>query len=1084
MSRQPEHSGYLDHARVAALGRRLCLAGALIGLLGLAGWATDVAWLTTLLPDQPPMMPNTAVALALAGLAGAFDLLGTRRQLWRALPQLAALLVIAIGVATLVEYGFDIDLGIDQLLFQTDVEPFPGRPSPLTAWALSCLGGAIILSNLRSAARARPFEWLALSSALAGFAALAGQLLGAGLLYRFAETSVIGVAVPTAISLLLTSTGVLLERPAVGILRQALSPGPGGVLLRRLTPVVVLAPLALGFVVTQLNIEGVPLAVALVGVMMTVVSLMVLSAASLPIDRTHEALESSRAQARDLIEHAADAIFLADLDGRYTDVNGAGCRMLGYSTDEIVGRTITDLLHPDDVERLQPSKEQLLAGRVEIGEWRLRRKDGSFLPVEVSARILQDGRWQGIVRDISARKRAEEQLRQSQERVELALRGADLAIWDWNITTGEVVFNHRWGEMRGFHPDAIRPHVDSWRERIHPDDWPHVEQTLTNYFQGRLPEYETEHRSLTKQGDWIWVLERGKVFARDDQGRPTRMAGTELDITARKRAEDALRLSEKKFSRIISMSADAIVSIDAEQRITMFNAGAERIFGYSQAEIMGAPLDILIPERFRAAHRRHVEAFAAGADGARRMGERGVEILARRKSGEVFPADAAISKLELEDTRILTVALRDITEQKRVEREQSFLAEAGSVFAASLEYEETLTSLARLAVQDLAELCIIDIVDEDGEVRRLRVVCRDESKSWVCRELMRHSLRSTQPPSMRAVLETRKPLLVEKLTAREVASWAEDEGDQPTLHEVDPGSLIIVPLIVRGRLLGAMALVASRASRPYDQNDLRLSEELATRAALSIENARLYRAAQRATQARDDVMGMVAHDLRNPLGVILMQAPRLRRQEPDRRPQSRDPAEVITRAATRMNRLIQDLLDVAQMEAGRLTIAPASVLPEQIVRDSVDAQQALAAAASLELRADVPPGVPAVWADRDRLLQVFENLITNAIKFTRPGGRITVGAALTDRTVLFRVADTGVGISADDVPRVFDRFWQANKGGRHGAGLGLPIVHGIVEAHGGRIWVDSQPGHGSTFFFTIPVAAEVEQWGKAVPQVA
>jgi signal transduction histidine kinase len=296
---------------------------------------------------------------------------------------------------------------------------------------------------------------------------------------------------------------------------------------------------------------------------------------------------------------------------------------------------------------------------------------------------------------------------------------------------------------------------------------------------------------------------------------------------------------------------------------------------------------------------------------------------------------------------------------------------------------------------------------------------------------------------------------------------------------------MVVPLLVRGRLLGAMALVASRAARRYDQNDLRLSEELATRAALSIENARLYRAAQRATQARDDVMGMVAHDLRNPLGVILMQAPLLRRQESDRRPPSRDPAEVITRAATRMNRLIQDLLDVAQMEAGRLVIAPDSVFPEQIVRDSVDAQQALAAAASLELRADVPPGVPAVWADRDRLLQVFENLITNAVKFTRPGGRITVGATLTDRSVLFRVADTGVGISPDDLPHVFDRFWQANKGGRHGAGLGLPIVQGIVDAHGGRIWVDSQPGRGSTFFFTIPVAARTEQWrGKNVPRAA
>lgn len=217
----------LDQARVAAAGRRFCLAGALIGLLGLVGGVTDVTWLTTLVPGQPPMMANTSVALALAGLAGALDLRSERRWLWRATRRLAALVVAAIGVATLAEYGFETDLGIDQLLFRTGAEPFPGRPSPLTAWALACLGSAIIFSSSRSAALARPFEWLALSSALTGFAALVGQVLGAGLLYRFAESSVIGVAVPTAISLLLTSAGVLLERPAVGILRRALSTGPG-----------------------------------------------------------------------------------------------------------------------------------------------------------------------------------------------------------------------------------------------------------------------------------------------------------------------------------------------------------------------------------------------------------------------------------------------------------------------------------------------------------------------------------------------------------------------------------------------------------------------------------------------------------------------------------------------------------------------------------------------------------------------------------------------------------------------------------------------------------------------------------------
>jgi signal transduction histidine kinase len=169
-----------------------------------------------------------------------------------------------------------------------------------------------------------------------------------------------------------------------------------------------------------------------------------------------------------------------------------------------------------------------------------------------------------------------------------------------------------------------------------------------------------------------------------------------------------------------------------------------------------------------------------------------------------------------------------------------------------------------------------------------------------------------------------------------------------------------------------------------------------------------------------------------------------------------------------MNRLIQDLLDVALMEAGQLTIERSRLSASWLITEAVDMQRPLVSSSSLELRVDVDPDVPEVWGDRDRLLQVFENLIGNAIKFTKAGGRITVGATSRDREVVFWVADTGSGIASENLPRVFDRFWQATRAGRHGAGLGLPITKGIVGAHGGRIWVESTEGSGSTFFFTIP----------------
>jgi signal transduction histidine kinase len=171
-----------------------------------------------------------------------------------------------------------------------------------------------------------------------------------------------------------------------------------------------------------------------------------------------------------------------------------------------------------------------------------------------------------------------------------------------------------------------------------------------------------------------------------------------------------------------------------------------------------------------------------------------------------------------------------------------------------------------------------------------------------------------------------------------------------------------------------------------------------------------------------------------------------------------------------MNRLIQDILDVTRLEGGHLSVERARVPAGQLVLDSVEAQAPLAASASLSLEHDLGPGVSDVWADRERVLQVFENLIGNAVKFTNAGGRITAGAALRDGEVLFWVEDTGAGIAAEEMPHVFDRFWQAQKTRRGGAGLGLQIVKGIVEAHGGRIWLESKAGVGTTFYFTLPPA--------------
>jgi PAS domain S-box-containing protein len=668
-----------------------------------------------------------------------------------------------------------------------------------------------------------------------------------------------------------------------------------------------------------------------------------------------------------------------------------------------------------------------------------------------------------------------EETRLAHERADLAIRGAELGAWDWNIETGELILSAGWYESRGYWPGEMQPRIESWIAGIHPNDRARVTRALNDYLEGRAPVYEVEYRSRTRGGEWRWFFTRGKVFARDREGHPTRMSGTSFDISERKRLEEALRLSEARASGIVSISADAIISVDTDQRITMFNEGAEKIFGYPGADVVGRPLELLIPERFRSVHRRHVAEFAAGPDQARRAH---AAIFGLRKSGEEFTAQASISKFAVDGTTLLTVTLRDVTEEKRHESEQEFLAEVGSLLVGSLDYMDVVSKVAELAVDRLADFCFIDVLVGD-EVRRLKAASRDRSNEWICDRLMQIRFDRRSPYIVRSVIETRQPLLLQRPSRGLIASFAQSPEHLEALLAMDVQSLMAVPLLAHGKLLGALALLSSSPSKVYGPAELRFAEEVALRAALSIDNARLYQAAQQAIRARDDVLAIVAHDLRNPLGTVLLQSSALRRHEGEAERRSRKPADAIEHAAKRMDRLINDLLDVTRMEAGHLTVQQTDLDTKQVVAESIEAQRGVAAAASVDLRDATADHVPDVSADRDRLLQIFENLIGNAVKFTEPGGTITVGAAPRDHEILFWVADTGSGIPTEDVPHVFERFWQARKAPRRGAGLGLPIVKGLVESHGGRVWVESAPGRGSTFFFTMPAAHRAEPWREA-----
>jgi signal transduction histidine kinase len=420
------------------------------------------------------------------------------------------------------------------------------------------------------------------------------------------------------------------------------------------------------------------------------------------------------------------------------------------------------------------------------------------------------------------------------------------------------------------------------------------------------------------------------------------------------------------------------------------------------------------------------------------------------------------------------------------EKRYAFLAEVSSLLDASLDYDVTFQKLARLVVPALADYCLIDEAEPGGGLRRIARAHVDPEKEKILYTNTYHPPLSDEADLSRhpvlRVIRTGLPLLVPEFTREMVEVIAHDDDHRTRLGVLDLRSYIIAPLAARGRVLGAITLAASDSGRRYRATDVALAEEVARRAALAIDNARMYRLAQEAIRAREAVLAVVSHDLRNPLASILLNSTMLLDMAPGGvlEPWMEDNLRQIVGSVEQTNRLITDLLDVARMEeSGGIPLDRTPVDARTLVAAAVRMLQPVAAARGIEL-VDATRGELPVLADPDRVVQVLSNLLGNAVKFTDSGGRVRVTANTYAGEQWFEVSDTGVGIPLDDQPYVFDRFRQVGRD-RRGVGLGLPIARGIVEAHGGRIWLDSAPGAGTTVRFTLPAADPGAELLPAIP---
>ncbi|WNG32517.1 PAS domain-containing protein [Archangium violaceum] len=413
----------------------------------------------------------------------------------------------------------------------------------------------------------------------------------------------------------------------------------------------------------------------------------------------------------------------------------------------------------------------------------------------------------------------------------------------------------------------------------------------------------------------------------------------------------------------------------------------------------------------------------------------------------------------------------DITDRRRLEDNLRFLAQASETLAASLDYEDTLRRVATLSVPVLADWCSVDMVEEQGRLRRLITVHREPEKARLGDEMhQRYPHGREEESGPRQVLRTGVPVLVEELTDEALAYYAKDAEHLRYLRELGLRSLLIVPLRSRERVLGSLTLVRAESGLRYGQEELRLAEELARRAALAVDNALLYREAQKAIELREGFLQVAAHELRTPVTSLKLNAQVLlncARREAAWSERLVSHLTGMDRGVSRLGVLVDELLDVSRITSGRLVLHLEEVDLAELVREVVERIRPEAERVGCELRLQVPGPVVSRW-DRLRLEQVLSNLLSNALKYGA-GYPVEVALRVSGTQVLLQVRDEGIGIDPALQERIFERFERAVSDRHYGGlGMGLWITREIVTALGGSIHVESAPGKGATFTVALP----------------
>lgn len=797
-----------------------------------------------------------------------------------------------------------------------------------------------------------------------------------------------------------------------------------------------------------------------------------------------------------ILSSLGEGVIVAGEDGLVVKLNPIAEHLTGWTASEAIGQPLETVFHTRDPRTTKtaelPVAEILHGGIVHrTGEPALlRRRDGSELPIEATSAAIQgDGQGQGglvvVLRDVSERLRIEHAERAERERLRLAMEAGRLGTWDWDIRSGTVNGAENHLASFGVPSGRFQGTFESFRSLVHPEDLPRLNQSLRQALdQG--DSYESEFRLQHPDGSIVWLSDRGVVI-RDHENVPIRMIGVCADITARKQDEAALRASERHFRLLADAVPQIVWTADANGHLLSLNRRWYDSVGMDPDDpgALDRWREAIHPDDLPIISERWRQSYQSGAifEGEYRIRDRFGNYRWHLGRGvPVRDVHGTINRWIGSGT--------DIDDRKRAERTLHLLADAGILLSNPTDLEGTLRRIPRLVIPGLADSCVVYLTEPDGTIQRAAIAHHDPAIEQVMLDVLGSSQIDPNGSSPVAqVLRAGVPDLRPEIDAETLARLIPDPDCRARFRPAWPASHLIVPMIVAGKTIGAFGLAITSSDRRFSPDDLPVADDLARRAAIALENARLYLELRETDRRKTEFLAVLAHELRNPLAPIrtaleLLKLPEsARKQDPEAADREAMRAMASNQVA-HMAHLIEDLMDVTRISRGTIELRREPIDLVSVARRVVSAVGTQVAEIGQALSVDLPTEPIWIQADPTRIEQILWNILTNASKYSDSGGRIALTITPDDDQVMIRVKDTGIGIAPEALAQIFELFVQADQGpGRHrgGLGIGLSLVRMLVELHGGTIRAHSNGlGQGSEFVVLLPRITASESLPAAV----